>query len=259
MDTRTSGLSGLDDAIVIVTGASSGIGRASAERFATEGATVVVADVDAEGGQETVDRIEETGGEALFIDVDVSDDTAVEAMVEETVETYGGLDAVHNNAGIEVEYASTADQTLDNWNRAIDVNLTGVWQCMRHEIPAMLADDGGQIVNTSSIGGMSAFGSAPYVGSKHGVIGLTRTAAVEYADRGIRVNAVCPGVVETPLIHEGAAAEVPEALEQVVASQPIGRMAAPEEVANAAVWLCSAESSFVTGHPLAVDGGMMAQ
>jgi NAD(P)-dependent dehydrogenase (short-subunit alcohol dehydrogenase family) len=258
MSDQTTTLSGFDDAVAIVTGAGSGIGRASAERLATEGASVVVADVDAEGGQETVERIESEGGEATFVEADVSDKAAVEAMVEETVETYGRLDVAHNNAGIELGYAPTADVSLEDWQQVIDINLTGVWQCLRYEIPAMLADEGGRIVNTSSIGGLSASGSAPYTGSKHGVIGLTRTAATEYASQGIRVNAVCPGVVRTRMVEEGAAADAPEGLERVLDAQPLGRMADPEEVANAVAWLCSTESSFVTGHPLAVDGGLLA-
>lgn len=257
MSYQDTTLSGFDDAVAIVTGAGSGIGRASAERFAAEGASVVVADVDAEGGQETAERIENEGGEATFIEADVSDEAAVEAMVEETVETYGSLDVAHNNAGIESDYAPTADVSLADWQQVIDINLTGVWQCLRYEIPAMLAE-GGRIVNTSSIGGLSASGSAPYTGSKHGVIGLTRTAATEYASQGIRVNAVCPGVVRTSMVEEGAAAETPEGLERVLDAQPLGRMADPEEVANAVAWLCSTESSFVTDHPLAVDGGLLA-
>lgn len=258
MSEKTTTLSGLDDAVAIVTGAGSGIGRASAERFAREGASVAVADVDTEGGQETVERIENEGGQAMFIDADVSDETAVEAMVEETVETYGGLDIAHNNAGIDLEYAPTADVSLEDWKQVIDINLTGVFQCLQYEIPAMLADEGGRIVNTSSIGGLTASGSAPYTGSKHGVIGLTRTAATEYASQGIRVNAVCPGVVRTRMVEEGAAADASEGLERVLDAQPLGRMADPEEVANAVAWLCSTESSFVTGHPLAVDGGLLA-
>ncbi|EMA38910.1 short-chain family oxidoreductase [Halococcus morrhuae DSM 1307] len=251
-------MSGFEDAVAIVTGASSGIGRASAERFAAEGASVVIADVDREGGEETVERIENDGGEAMFVDVDVSDESSVEAMVEETVDTYGGLDIAHNNAGISPSYAPTADVSVEDWQQVIDINLTGVWQCLKAELPAMVESGGGAIVNTASIGGLVASGSAPYTGSKHGVVGLTKTAAVEYGGQGVRVNAICPGVVETPM-QQQASEDSTEAVDAVTGAQALNWMADPAEIANAAAWLCSDESSFVTGHPLAVDGGLVAQ
>ncbi|MGN8216823.1 SDR family NAD(P)-dependent oxidoreductase [Halococcus morrhuae DSM 1307] len=254
----STSLSGFEDAVAIVTGASSGIGRASAERFAAEGASVVIADVDREGGEETVERIENDGGEAMFVDVDVSDESSVEAMVEETVDTYGGLDIAHNNAGISPSYAPTADVSVEDWQQVIDINLTGVWQCLKAELPAMVESGGGAIVNTASIGGLVASGSAPYTGSKHGVVGLTKTAAVEYGGQGVRVNAICPGVVETPM-QQQASEDSTEAVDAVTGAQALNWMADPAEIANAAAWLCSDESSFVTGHPLAVDGGLVAQ
>lgn len=245
----STSLSGFEDAVAIVTGASSGIGRASAERFAAEGASVVIADVDREGGEETVERIENDGGEAMFVDVDVSDESSVEAMVEETVDTYGGLDIAHNNAGISPSYAPTADVSVDDWEQVIDINLTGVWQCLKAELPAMVESGGGAIVNTASIGGLVASGSAPYTGSKHGVVGLTKTAAVEYGGQGVRVNAICPGVVETPM-QQQASEDSTEAVDAVTEAQALNWMADPAEIASAAAWLCSDESSFVTGHPL---------
>ncbi|WP_193788311.1 SDR family NAD(P)-dependent oxidoreductase [Halococcus thailandensis] len=254
----STSLSGFEDAVAIVTGASSGIGRASAERIAAEGASVVIADVDREGGEETVERIENDGGEAMFVDVDVSDESSVEAMVEETVDTYGGLDIAHNNAGISPSYAPTADVSVEDWEQVIDINLTGVWQCLKAELPAMVESGGGAIVNTASIGGLVASGSAPYTGSKHGVVGLTKTAAVEYGGQGVRVNAICPGVVETPM-QQQASEDSTEAVDAVTEAQALDWMADPAEIANAAAWLCSDEASFVTGHPLAVDGGLVAQ
>jgi NAD(P)-dependent dehydrogenase (short-subunit alcohol dehydrogenase family) len=241
----------------LVTGGASGIGRRTAERFGVEGANVVVADVLVESGQETVDRIESDGGEALFVEADVTDPTDVESMVQAAVETYGGLDIAHNNAGIEGDDDPVAEQTEDNWDRVIDINLKGVWLGMKYELQEMAENGGGAIVNTSSIAGLTAAGATPYVASKHGVIGLTRVAATEYANADVRVNAVCPGVIETPMV-ERAAEESPEEIEQFVQMQPLGRMGTPEEIANAVVWLASEEASFVTGNAYPVDGGFMA-
>lgn len=249
---------GLAGKTAIVTGAASGIGRASAKRFAEEGANVVVADIDTEGGSETVSRITANGGEATFVKVNVTDENDIEKMVETAVDTYGGLDIAHNNAGIEGDGSPLTEQTRDNWDQVLDINLTGVWLAMKAEIPKIIEQGGGSIVNTSSIAGLSADGSAPYVASKHGVVGLSRAAAVQYADEDIRVNSVCPGVVRTPMV-ERTLEEHPEAIEQITAEQPLGRMAKPEEVANAVVWLASDGASFVNGHPLPVDGGMLAQ
>lgn len=247
----------LTDETAIVTGGSSGIGRQTAMRFGDEGANVVVADVDAAGGAETVDSIEDEGGEATFVEVDVSDPDSVAEMVDTTVATYGSLDVAHNNAGIEGDSDPMAEQSLENWNRVIGINLTGVWLCLKHELAVMADDGGGAIVNTSSIAGLSAAGAAPYAATKHGVIGLTRVAATEYADADVRVNAVCPGVIETPMVAKSQA-ENPEEIEQFVGMQPLGRMGTAEEIANAVVWLSSDETSFVTGNAFPVDGGFTA-
>ncbi|WP_435101230.1 SDR family oxidoreductase [Halarchaeum sp. P4] len=247
----------LTDETALVTGGGSGIGRQTAKRFAAEGANVVVADIDTDGGAETVEQIEADGGDATFVEVDVSDPDSVESMVETTVDTYGSLDVAHNNAGIEGDNAPMAEQSLENWNRVIDINLKGVWLCLKHELDVMAQNGGGAIVNTSSIAGLSAAGSTPYSASKHGVIGLTRVAATEYADADVRVNAVCPGVIETPMVEQSREKN-PEAIEQFVGMQPLGRMGTPEEIANAVVWLSSAEASFITGNAYPVDGGYMA-
>jgi len=252
-------MNGIRDSVAIVTGASSGIGRAAAMRFAAEGANVVAADVDADGGEATVDMVHEDGGEATFVETDVSDRDDVEAMVAEATERYGGLDFVFNNAGIEGYNDALADQSDDEWERVVDVNLKGVFLGLRAEIPAMIEDGGGAIVNTSSIAGVVGFqGVSPYVASKHGVIGLTKTAALEYARDGVRVNAISPGVIETPMVERASTAN-PEMIEGVSEATPMGRLGEPEEVGDAAVWLCSADASFVTGETLVIDGGYVSQ
>jgi NAD(P)-dependent dehydrogenase (short-subunit alcohol dehydrogenase family) len=247
-----------DGKVALVTGAGSGIGRASAEAFAREGAKVVVADVNAEGGEETVRRIKDEGGEATFVRADVSRAAEVERLVAQTIAAYGRLDYAHNNAGIGGGIASTADCPEDTWDRVIATNLKGVWLCMKYEIREMLGQGGGAIVNTASAAGLVGFrGISAYVASKHGVVGLTRTAALEYARRGVRVNAVCPGVIRTGMTEEGL--QDPRGLAQYEAMEPVGRIGMPEEVAAAVVWLCSEAASFVTGHAMAVDGGIVAQ
>lgn len=243
----------------IVTGAASGIGRATAERLAEEGANVAVVDVDVEGGEETVARIEGDGGVARFIETDVSDEAEVERMIEATVDEFGSLDLAHNNAGIEGESATTVEHTEANWDQVVDTNMKGVWLCMKHEIPAMLesGDGEGAIVNTSSISGQTGAGDAPYVATKHGILGLTRTAAVEYAQEGIRVNAVAPGVIDTP-VSDRFREENPEEFEQFVQMAPMGRMGESMEIGNAVAWLLSEEASFATGGLFQIDGGFMA-
>ncbi len=247
----------MDGKTAIVTGAASGIGRATARRLADEGADVAVVDVDVEGGTAVTDEVLTGGGSARFIEADVADEDAVESMVAETVEAFGSLDLAFNNAGIEGDNEPTAEQTEANWDRVVDVNLKGVWLCLKHEIPEMVANGGGAIVNTSSISGQTGAGSAPYVATKHGIIGLTRTAAVEYADDGIRVNAICPGTVDTE-VSRRFREKSPESFESFVDMHPIGRIGKPEEIAAPAAWLLSEEASFATGGIFQVDGGFMA-
>lgn len=245
--------------VALVTGASSGIGRASALAFAREGAKVIVADVLVEGGEETVRMIKEAGGEALFVKTDVSKASEVENLIHKAVETYGRLDCASNNAGIEGKSAPTADCTEENWDRTININLKGAWFCMKYEIPQMLKQGGGAIVNTASVAGLVGFQGLPaYSASKGGIIQLTRVAALEYAKAGIRVNAVCPGVIRTSMVErlQGGQAEAEAGF---IAMEPVGRMGKPEEIAEAIVWLCSDAASFVTGHPMVVDGGLVAQ
>ena len=245
--------------VAIVTGASAGIGRAAAFALAAQGAKVVVADVDVTRGEQVASDINDKGGTAVFVRADVSDDTSVAALVAETVAQFGGLDVAFNNAGIEGTPAPTAECTPENWQRTLAVNLTGVWSCMRHEIPRMLERGGGSIVNMSSVAGLVGFATTPaYTASKHGVVGLTKTAALDYAEQGIRVNAVCPGVIDTEMVERFTGGQ-PEAEAAMVATEPVGRLGRPEEIADTVVWLCSDRSSFVTGQAIAVDGGFVAR
>lgn len=245
--------------VAIVTGASTGIGRVAALALAGRGAQVVPADVDDARGQALARDIRDEGGEAVFVPTDVTIDQEVAALVEAAVATFGGRDLAFNNAGVEGQPAATADCTLADWQRTLAVNPTGVWSCMRHELPRMVERGGGSIVNCASVAGLVGFTSLPaYVASKHGVVGLIKTAALEYATARIRVNAVCPGVIDTEMVerftgHDAAAEAAMGALE------PVGRMGTPEEVADAVVWLCSPQATFVTGQAIAVDGGFVAR
>jgi NAD(P)-dependent dehydrogenase (short-subunit alcohol dehydrogenase family) len=244
--------------VALVTGGGSGIGRAASIRFARAGAKVVVADVVAEGGNRTVELINDLGGEASFVHTDVTVSTQVRRMVQAAVDTYGGLDYAFNNAGIEGPAKGILDSTEEEWERVIAVDLTGVWLCMKHEIPAMLKRGGGAIVNTCSVMGLIAVpGIAPYIAAKHGVAGLTREAALEFAQSKIRVNAVCPGSIRTPMVERVMAAGTTEKF--LAAAQAIKRLGKPEEIAAAAVWLCSDAAAFVTGVTMPVDGGWTAQ
>jgi NAD(P)-dependent dehydrogenase (short-subunit alcohol dehydrogenase family) len=249
----------LDGKIALVTGGSSGIGQAAAQIFAREGAKVVVADVLVEGGQETVRLITAASGAALFVKTDVSQPAEVEALVKRAVETYGRLDCAFNNAGIEGALQPTSEYDATVWDRVMSINLRGVWLCMKYEIQQMLKQGGGAIVNTASAAGLVAVpGLSAYVAAKHGVVGLTKTAALEYAKQGIRVNAVCPGGVDTPMVKR-VFSNNPQFAEAAASAEPVGRLAQPAEIGEAVVWLCSDAASFVTGLPMAVDGGMVAQ
>ena len=249
----------LDGKVALITGAGSGIGRASALVFAREGAKVALADIVVEGGEETVRMVKEAGGEAFFIKADVSNAADVEAMVNTVVETYGRIDCAYNNAGIEGQLASTDEYAEDMFDKVIGINLTGVWLCMKYELPHMLKQGSGAIVNTASGAGLiGVAGMSAYVASKHGVVGLTKTAALEYAKSGIRVNAVCPGLIQTPMVERITNGH-PQLGEALVAAEPIGRTGRPEEIAESVVWMCSDAASFVTGHAMSVDGGFVAQ
>ena len=243
--------------VALVTGGSSGIGRATALAFARKGTKVVIADW-AES-QETIDIIENLGGDGIFVKCDVSKNADVKALIEKIITTFGRLDYTFNNAGIEGTPAPTQDCSEENWDKTISVNLKGIWLCMKYEIPEMLKKGKGVIVNCSSVAGLVGFQGLPaYVASKHGVIGLTKTAALENAKRGIRVNAVCPGVIQTPMIDRLTGKEK-ESIEQFTGLEPVGRFGKPEEIANAVLWLCSDEASFVTGIAMPVDGVFVAQ
>ena len=243
-----------NDKVALVTGASSGMGLATAQAFAEAGASVALADVKEEAVRQSVEKLVSEGHRALAIPCDVSKDAQVAAMVERTVAEFGRLDAAFNNAGVMAKNALTADSTLEEFDRVIDVDLRGVWSCMKHELRQMERQGGGAIVNCSSIGGLRGDRGIPsYTASKHGVIGLTRAAALEYAAKGIRVNAVCPGTIDTAFARTAFKDE--KEFEALSKSLPIGRIGKPEEIASVVLWLCSPGASYVVGHALVVDGG----
>jgi NAD(P)-dependent dehydrogenase (short-subunit alcohol dehydrogenase family) len=248
-----------DGKVALVTGSGAGIGAVTARAFARAGAAVVVTDVDVEGGKTTVEAIRSDGGQAEFFAADVTDAEAVKALVRFAVDTYGGLHFAHNNAGVLGESARLTDSDDETWFRTIQINLNAIYLGMKHQIPAILDSGGGAVVNTSSYAGLVAvpFASA-YVASKHGVIGLTKAAAVEFGKKGVRVNAVCPGSARTKMNIERVAGN--PAIEKAMTDvSPMKRFVEPEEVASAVLWLCSEDASFVNGHALAVDGGALAQ
>ncbi|WP_026145593.1 SDR family oxidoreductase [Pseudomonas asplenii] len=244
--------------VALVTGGAAGIGRATAQAFAAEGLKVVVSDLDAAGGEGTVESIRAAGGEATFLRCDVTREAEVRKLMEQAVATYGRVDYAFNNAGIEIEKGKLADGTLDEFDAIMGVNVKGVWLCMKYQLPLMQAQGGGAIVNTASVAGL---GAAPkmsiYAASKHAVIGLTKSAAIEYAKRGIRVNAVCPAVIDTDMFRRAYEAD-PKKAEFAAAMHPVGRIGKVEEIASAVLYLCSDGAAFTTGHSLAVDGGATA-
>lgn len=246
-----------DQKIAFITGGASGLGRAAALQLAAQGARVAIADVQLDAARSLVDEIESKGGSAIAIPVNVRSDEEIEAGVQITVATFGRLDIAINAAGIGGAEVRTAEYAPDEWDRVIDINLTGVWRSMRHEIPAMLANGGGVIVNIASVAGLGGFPRHPaYAASKHGVVGLTRTAALEYGRKGIRINALCPGFTLTPMVQQMIEAGLPT--EQLVARVPLGRLGTSEEVAATAIYLCSEAAAFIVGHALAIDGGITA-
>lgn len=241
--------------VAIVTGAAAGIGRSTAIAFAEQGAAVVVADINEAGVEAVVNDITSAGGKAVAVVCDVTKDADVEAMVAKALRDFGRLDFAFNNAGIEIEHSKLADGDESEFDKIMDVNVKGVWRCMKHQIPVMLKQGGGAIVNTASIAGL---GAAPkmsiYSASKHAVIGLTKSAAVEYAKKGIRVNAVCPAVIDTDMFRRAAESD-PRKAEYAAAMHPVGRLGKPEEIAGAVLYLCSDAAAFTTGVALPLDGG----
>jgi NAD(P)-dependent dehydrogenase (short-subunit alcohol dehydrogenase family) len=249
----------LEGKVALVTGGGSGIGRATALRLAQEGVKVMIADYVPEGALKVVKAIKDAGGTADCIAADVSVTKQVEAMVAKTVETYGRLDYAFNNAGIEGTMGDTANYAEESFDRVIAINLKAVWLCMKYELPQMLKQGGGAIVNTASTLGLVAIqGACAYTAAKHGVVGLTRTAALEYAQKNIRVNCVCPGFIRTAMVERGMDKGL-IAEEQMVAIEPIGRLGKPEEIAEGVLWLMSDAASFVTGHTLTIDGAWTAR
>src|SRR5205809_3729520 len=250
---------GFENKVALVTGAGSGMGLAAAQAFAAEGAAVALVDINEEAARTAAGRLVATGHRAIAIPCDVTDEGQVKAMVEQTVSAFGRVDAAFNNAGVQSPAVETADATSEEFDRVNAINLRSVFLCMKYELLQMRKQGSGAIVNCSSIGGLIGLpGRAIYHASKHGVIGLTKSAALEYASRGIRINAVCPGTIETPMVADMMAKES-ITMEDMVRDQPIGRLGRPEEIAAAVLWLCSPGASLVIGHALAVDGGYTAR
>lgn len=249
----------MKDKVVLITGSAAGIGKSTAKLFAGQGSKVIVSDIQEEEGSKTVSEIEDLGGQAIFIKCDVADKQEVKELVEKSIEKYGRLDFGVNNAGIEGENEKTANCTEGNWDRIMDINLKGAWLCMKFEIEQMLKQGSGAIVNVSSVAGLVGFAGTPaYTASKHGMLGLTKTAALDYATSGIRVNAVCPAVIRTPMIDR-VTKEDNEALKSFESMHPVGRLGEPKEVAEAIYWLCSDKASFITGAAFPIDGGFTSR
>lgn len=246
--------------IALITGGSSGIGRAAAQLFSREGAKIVIADINVKGGEETVQSITDAGGEAHFVKTDVSKSDEVEALIKKTIEIYNRLDCAYNNAGILGQVASVVDHTEETWNRTLETNLKGTWLCMKYEIPRMLEQGSGAIVNTSASAGVMVGNRhrSAYAASKAGIVSLTKVAALEHAEYGLRINVILPCLVRTPALEQ-LFELLPVQEPDFVAQVPMGRIAAPEEIAEGALWLCSDASSFVTGHVLAMDGGYLSR
>ncbi|MBZ0188636.1 MAG: SDR family oxidoreductase [Candidatus Obscuribacterales bacterium] len=247
------------DKVALVTGAASGIGRATALAFAKEGASLALADLDEKKGNETKSQVESLGAKAIFVKTDIACASQVQALIDKTIEKFGRLDCAHNNAGVEGQRVPSAELSEADFDRVINTNLKGTWLCMKYEIKKMLEQGSGSIVNTASIAACVGLGGlAAYTASKHGIVGLTKAAALEYAKKNIRINAVCPGPIKTPMI-ENVLKMAPQLEEAILALEPMGRMGEPEEVATAILFLSSQEASFVTGHALVIDGGWIAQ
>ena len=246
------------DKVAFITGGSYGIGRATAIAFARRGATVVIADCSEDKEGTTLRRVKEAGGEGMFIQCNVGDAAQVKEAIKKTIDTYGRLDFAFNNAGIEGLQAPVHECSEENWDKTLQVNLKGVWLCMKEELIEMRKEKRGSIVNCASVAGLSGFANLPaYVASKHAIVGLTKSGALENAKEGVRVNAICPGVIHTAMVDRVIHGDK-ELQKQYISMEPVGRMGEPEEIAEAVIWLCSDMASFVTGQALAVDGGFMA-